>query len=130
MTYSGNPATYQAQAAMTATPGGLVLMLFDGALAAIAKAQYALDPGESRDLELAHRELTRAQDILTELQVSLDHEAGGRISTSLSSLYLFCIEQLVGANVSKNAGSLPAVAHILGELRVAFAAATEQATAA
>ena len=129
MTYSGSPSSYQAQAALTATPGGLVLMLFDGALAAIAKAQFALDSDGVRDLELAHEELMRAQAILTELQVSLDHEVGGQISASLSSLYQFCIEQLIGANLSKNAASLPSVARILRELRVAFAAA-EHASAA
>ena len=49
MTYAPQSA-YQEQAAMTATPAGLVLMLFDGALAAVAKSTEALQqekPGEN-----------------------------------------------------------------------------------
>ncbi len=131
MTYASQGVTsYQTQAAMTATPGGLVLMLFDGALAAIGKSQAALEPTGGRDLELAHKELTRAQDIVGELQVSLDHEVGGQISDSLSSLYVFCTEQLIAANLAKDAAPLPAVARILGELRGAFAAAADEVSAA
>ena len=115
MTQTSNP--YQTAAAMTATPGGLVLMLFDGALAAIGKSQAALEPTGTQDLELAHKELTRAQDIVGELQMSLDHEVGGQISDSLSSLYLFCTEQLIAANIAKDPAPLPAVTRILGELR-------------
>ena len=33
-------------------------------------------------IELAHRELTRAQDIVTELMLSLDHDQGGEICFS------------------------------------------------
>ena len=131
MTYGSQGYTsYQTEAAMTATPGGLVLMLFDGALGAIARAQVALEQSKSRDLELAHKELTRAQDIVGELQVSLDHEVGGRLSASLSGLYQFCSEQLIAANLAKDAAPLPAVARILGQLRTAFAAALNQVEAA
>ncbi len=120
-------SSYQTQAAMTATPAGLVLMLFDGARAAIAKAQAELAASADGDLEQAHRELTRAQDILSELQVSLDFDAGGRIATSLSSVYSFCIEQLVAANLDKDPAPLPAVDRMLGQLRSAFATAAEEA---
>ena len=132
MTHPGTPGvtSYQTQAAMTATPGGLVLMLFDGALAAIGKSQAALEPAEDRDLELAHQELTRAQDIVGELQVSLDHEVGGQLSASLSSLYQFCTEQLIAANLAKDAAPLPAVSRILGDLRAAYATAATQVEAA
>ena len=128
MTYTSNP--YQTDAAMTATPGGLVLMLFDGALAAIARSEAALLSTGGRDLELAHKELTRAQDIVSELQVSLDHEVGGQISASLSSLYLFCTEQLIAANLAKDPAPLPAVSRILSELRSAFATAADEMSAA
>lgn len=120
-------SSYQTQAALTATPGGLVLMLFDGARAAIAKAELELRGEVGQDLELAHKELTRAQDILSELQVSLDFDTGGRIATSLSSVYLFCIEQLVTANVDKDPAPLPAVDRMLERLRSAFATAVEEA---
>ena len=127
MTYAQNPAlsSYQTQAAMTATPGGLVLMLFDGALAAIGKSEAALTGDQ--DLETAHRELTRAQDIVAELHVSLDYDAGGQIAASLGGLYQFCIDQLVTANLAKDPTLLPPVAKILADLRTAFGVAAEEA---
>ena len=47
-------------------------------------SQYRLDAGN--ELEAAHIELLRAQDIVTELQLTLDHERGGVIASSLSAM--------------------------------------------
>ena len=92
---------YQSQAVGTAGPLQLVLMLYDRALAAIARSEWALKNKELSSIELAHRELTRAQDIVTELMLSLDHDLGGEISTSLNSIYQFCLDQLTQANLRK-----------------------------
>jgi flagellar protein FliS len=101
----------------------LVVMLYDGAITAIAKAALAMDGATPEALETVHRELTRAQDILVELQLSLDHEQGGPIAASLDGIYRFCLERLTSANVSKNAEPLRAVTSSLTELREAWAEA-------
>ena len=120
MTLAAQPAYhYQAGAVNTAGPGQLVLMLFDGSLTAIARAARALET-EAVDIDLAHRELTRAQDIVLELQLSLDHDAGGAIAKSLDSLYAFCLDRLVAANVSKDPQPLASVTKVLNELRDAW----------
>jgi flagellar biosynthetic protein FliS len=62
---------YQTQAVGTAGPLQLVLMLYDRALAAIARSEWALKNREPGSIEVAHKELTRAQDIVTELLLSL-----------------------------------------------------------
>ena len=72
-------------------------------------------------IELAHKELTRAQDIVTELMLSLDHDNGGEISSSLNAIYEFCLERLTQANLNKDATSLPFVAKSLTDLREAWA---------
>jgi flagellar biosynthetic protein FliS len=88
---------YRSQAVGTAGPLQLVLMLYDRALAAIARSEWALNNREPGSIELAHKELTRAQDIVTELMLSLDHDKGGEISSSLNAIYEFCLERLTQA---------------------------------
>ena len=99
----------------TVPPGRLVIMLLEGSLAAIDRAVVALNEDHG-GVEIAHRELSRAQDIVRELQLSLDHEAGGQIAQSLDALYCFCLEGLVRANVAKDPHPLASVSHILNEL--------------
>ena len=102
-------------------------MLYDRALAAIARSEWALKNKELGSIELAHKELTRAQDIVTELMLSLDHDNGGEISTSLNAIYQFCLDRLTEANVQKDASSLPFVAKSLTDLREAWAHIAAQA---
>lgn len=109
-------AAYAEQAATTASPAQLVLMLYDGALARIEAARVALET-DPRDLELANRSLGKAQAIIRELQVTLDHERGGGVAANLASLYGFCQERLVHANVNKVAEPLDEVVDVLQPLR-------------
>ena len=111
----------RSQAVGTAGPLQLVLMLYDRALAAIARSEWALKNREPGSIELAHKELTRAQDIVTELMLSLDHDKGGEISSSLNAIYEFCLERLTQANLDKDATALPFVAQSLTDLREAWA---------
>lgn len=122
---------YATDAVATAGPAQLVLMLYDGALAAIGRARQAALASERIGAhEAVNRELQRAQDIVTELQVTLDHELGGPIAANLWSLYDFCLDRLVTANVSKDLSDLPPVERVLGELREGWATACAAATTA
>ena len=122
-TYQAARATYQSQAVGTAGPGQLVIMLYDGALAAIAKSRTAMETGGRDTIELVNKELTRAQNIITELQLSLDHERGGQIARNLSDIYDFCLAALTQANLAKEAGNLDVVSGHLNGLREAFVVA-------
>jgi flagellar protein FliS len=92
-------------------------MLYDGALTAIRMAEKAIPAGRT---EQAHRELTRAQDILLELMSSLDAKAGGAIAASLAGLYEFCHHRLVQANLSKKTDPLPPVTAVILDIRQAW----------
>lgn len=120
--YADSHTHYQAQAVETAGPAQLVLMLYDGALAAVTRAEQALhtDPQEA---EAANRELQRAQDIITELRVTLDTQRGGSIAQSLAALYEFCLDRLLDANIRKDASELPAVRSVMAGVRDAWATA-------
>jgi flagellar secretion chaperone FliS len=112
-------AQYRQQAATTATPAQLVLMLYDGALAEVARATRALT-ADPVDLADAHDCLGRAQSIVTHLSLTLDRERGGEIARNLSSLYTFCNERLIAANLAKSPEGLDAVTSTLSDLRDAW----------
>src|SRR5688572_9892612 len=95
---------YLEHSIQTASPARLVLALYDGAIGAVERAADALAPQgngstvhleAARHTETAHRELVRAQNILTELRYSLDHERGGVIAANLDSLYSWCLARLL-----------------------------------
>lgn len=106
---------YRQQAANTASPAQLVLMLFDGALAEVDRAEAAL--GAAGDVPAAHEALTRAQRIVQELFVTLDHERGGDLARHLAELYTFVIAELVRTNLEKDVSILPGVVSVLRPLR-------------
>jgi flagellar protein FliS len=117
---------YRAGAVSTARPAQLVTMLYDAAIAAVQRAETALAEQPSSDaIQRAHEDLTKAQDIMVELQLSLDHDRGGEIAGSLDALYDFCLDRLVAANTSKSPQLLPAVTSVLSELRDAWLQASE-----
>jgi flagellar secretion chaperone FliS len=120
---------YRTQAASTASPAQLVLMLFDGCLTEIARAELAL-AAVPADLAEVNDCLSRAQAIVTELAATLDRDRGGEIAANLASLYAFCSEQLIEANVRKTSGPLAAVATTVSGIRDAWESACVHGNAA
>lgn len=112
---------YQVHSVATAGPAQLVLLLFDRAIVAIARAEHAAgSDGHAPALETVNHELQRAQDILTELRVALDHEQGGDIARNLDALYEFCLDRLVTANITKDVSGLGPVSRTIQGIRDAW----------
>ncbi len=114
--------SYKSVAVTTATPGQLVLMLFDGALRFMAAAEggFQLEDFTKRN-ETIHNNIVRAQDILRELQCSLDMSVEGDFPPRMFALYDFMITQLHQANMQKAASPIALVSRLLGEIRDAWA---------
>ncbi len=111
----------------TVNPAGLILMLFDGALRFIARAEHGFDKKVlSRRNEEIHNNLTKARAILRELQVSLDMEAGGEFPRQMFALYDFMIEQLLAADIRKEKAPVQNVAGLLTDIRNAWAEMTQK----
>lgn len=91
-------AAYVDASIATASPTRLLVMLFDRL---VLDVQRGLDAQIAGDFEETHKQLTHAQDIVMELQVSLRPEEfkGGY---ELSALYGYLHRQLVMANVRKS----------------------------
>jgi flagellar secretion chaperone FliS len=88
---------YQQTQAQTVSPGQLVVMLYDGVVRFGRRARTAL---AEHDFEAAHNALCRTQDIIAELDATLDDRAGA-ISVNLHRIYDYCLLRLVEANVAK-----------------------------
>lgn len=113
---------YQATAINTASPGQLILMLFDGALRSMGIAVAAFkETDRTRQIECIHNNLIKAQGILRELQASLDLEKGGEFSQQMHRLYEFMIEQLNEANLKKSVTPIQIVESLLSQIRDAWA---------
>ncbi|NTV69452.1 MAG: flagellar export chaperone FliS [Azonexaceae bacterium] len=113
----------------TADPHRLVLMLFDGALAAVSLARIQMQGGQIPEKGAA---ISKAIDLITNgLRASLDMEAGGELAERLAALYEYMAQRLLFANLKNNVAALDEVSELLGSLREAWAQITpgEQAAA-
>ncbi|MBI5381743.1 MAG: flagellar export chaperone FliS [Opitutae bacterium] len=123
MVASSYARAYHAQSVLTASPGQLVLMLFDGALKFLSLAKDGFNQPEDnpRRFEQINTNLQKAQNILAELQGSLNYEAGGDMSVTLDRLYDYYSRRLFEANVKKRIEPVLEVERFLKELRDAWA---------
>jgi flagellar protein FliS len=112
-------AAYKQSSVLTAPPGQLVVMLYDGARRFLFQASSAMQEG---DTIVAHQRLRRVEDILSELLATLDHERGGEIASRLQGLYVFFLAELNRGRVEQDPQRLDFVNRQLGELREAWAA--------
>lgn len=114
---------YQAQSVLTASPGQLVLLMYDGALRfmAQARAAFALPERTPQRIERINTALLRAQAVVRELQASLNHEAGGEVAANLDRLYDYHLRRLVEANLRKDEAAVAEVEELVRPLRDAWA---------
>lgn len=111
-----------------ADPHKLILMLFDGAQAAIANARLAIERGEIGAKGAA---IGKAIDIIDGgLKASLDLKAGGVLAERLGALYDYMCRRLLLANLRGDGEILNEVSRLLGELRGAWAQIGKGATPA
>lgn len=108
-----NPyAKYQENSVFTATPEELTLMLYNGLVKFIMKAQQSI---EKKEIQQAHNDIVRAQDIVTELRSTLDLKYD--IAKQLDSLYDFMFFRLIDANINKDSKALEDVLKLAKDLR-------------
>ena len=112
---------------VSANPHKLVVMLFDGALAAVRLAQQHMLAGS---LEGKSQALSKAILIIEGgLRASLDRRAGGEIALSLDALYGYMRNRLLKASLDNDASILEEVRRLLDELRSAWEAIGDKVVA-
>jgi flagellar protein FliS len=101
-----------------ADPHQLIVMLFDGALLAIAKAGSAM---QQKQIAEKGQAISQAIDIIANgLQASLNFSAGDELANRLAALYDYMCKRLVHANLNNDAAALSEVGRLLGEIKSAW----------
>jgi len=101
----------------TANQGKLIVMLYDGAIKFLT---IALDNIEPKKYDVVNTNIIKAQDIITELLLSLNMDEGGEISRNLFSLYMYFKKQLLEANIKKDPQTITHILKLLRDLRDAW----------
>ena len=125
LAYNNALSTYKETRIKTAGQGQLLLMLYDEAVKQLDRTLELLelnnsgkkDPGR---IELIGKAVSKTQDILTELMVSLDFERGGEIAKNLFALYTWFSRELLDASIKQEAARIMPVRSMLNELRTAW----------
>lgn len=103
---------YKTQSAMTASPGELTLMLYDGCIKNLKLSKmYMVEKNISR----ANETSIKAQAIVSELMRSLDMQY--EVSEQLFSLYVFINKQIAESNMKKQPELVDAPLSLITELR-------------
>jgi flagellar protein FliS len=105
-------ARYIGDSVSTASPGRLLVMLYERLVLDLAQAEGAL---HNRDREATNRHLVHAQDIIMELRATLDltaWEGAGR----LANIYTFLLAELIAANVTADAARVTACRELIEPL--------------
>jgi flagellar protein FliS len=103
-----------------ASPHKLILMLFEGALKAIATAQEQMKSGDIAGKGLS---ISKASTIIEEgLRASLDKKVGGDIAVNLDALYAYMNSQLMLAHLQNDVAKLEDVQELLRDLKGAWEA--------
>jgi len=115
---------------IAASPQKLVVMLYEGAIAAIAAAQQHL---RLKDIAAKGKAISQAISIIDGgLKASLDLSVGGALAQNLSELYDYMARRLLHANLRNDPAALDEVRQLLQQLMSAWEtlAATPAAAAA
>lgn len=102
----------------SAAPHQLVVMLFNGARAAVAAARLHI---ERQETAAKCEAIGKAIAIIDGgLKASLDLTVGGELAGNLSDLYAFMARRLLHANLKNDGGALDEVARLLAQLGEAW----------
>ena len=108
--------SYRQVAARTAPPGQLVLMLFEGAIRFLEQAKLGFTHEDPLEFNLTiSNNIIRAQDIINELNLSLNMREGGAFAANQRRLYNYMDWRLQEANQFK---TKEGVEEIIGRMTV------------
>lgn len=94
--------SYRQVATQTASPGQLVLMLYDGGIRFLERSLTGFDMDDPAECNgTISNNIIKAQDILAELLGSLNLEAGGELAQHLRQVYLYLDWRLTESNMRK-----------------------------
>ncbi len=103
----------------TATPHGLVQLLFDELLATMRQAELCI---RNKDRTRKSERVTRALTILHGLEANLDHARGGDLAGHLSSVYRQARADITAASRLEDADRAKSASLLIAEIAGAWRA--------
>ncbi len=110
---------------MTASPAELTLMLYEGAIKFCNIAIVAI---EEKNVEKAHNNITKVENIISEFLSTLDHKY--EVARDFENVYNYIMDRLVEANLKKDKEILGEVLSHLRTMRDTWKEVMEQNKAA
>lgn len=104
-------------AVTTANPVQLIVLLYDGAMSALATAKGEI---ERSNIPEKSRLIVKAIAIIEGLRGAIDFQQGGDIANNLEDLYQYMSLQLTTANLNNDTAVIDEVYRLLSELREAW----------
>lgn len=120
-TNSGYSA-YNTNRIMTATPAELTLMLYEGA---IKFCNIAIMGVEEKDVEKAHNNIVKVENIIGEFIATLNHKYP--VAEDFENIYDYLMDRLIEANMKKDKEILEEVLGYLREMRDTWKEVMKQA---
>ena len=120
--FASSPTSYQQigrdAEILGADPHRLIVLLFDGAEAALRQAVTCLGDNDIRGRSEA---LVKAGEIIDNgLAASLNIESGGELASNLNALYGYMVERLMYANIHQDLRAIQEVQKLLAEISGAW----------
>ncbi|ADH98583.1 flagellar protein FliS [[Bacillus] selenitireducens MLS10] len=103
---------YKQNTVDTKSPGELTLMLYDGCLKFIRRAEEAI---KNKNIEVKNENLLKAQNIIRELMLTLNTDVA--VSQDMMSMYDYILNQLVEANMKNDLDALKEAAKYTEDFR-------------
>jgi flagellar protein FliS len=111
--------TYQETLVTTQNKGKLVVLLYEGAIKFLKLAIKEIETGNPEE---KGKYISKAIDIIFELNTVLDTKTGGEVAMNLRKLYLFMGRHLTEANAKQDTGKIEEVIKLLEELNQSWKA--------
>jgi flagellar secretion chaperone FliS len=113
--------SYRQVSTLTAPPGQVVLMLYEGALGALDRALDGFSLTDPGDFNMTvNNNLQRARDVIHALNQALDLDKGGELAATLARLYDYFDRLLHQSNIRKHRQGIEEVISHLTVLRDAW----------
>lgn len=108
-------AAYNKNKIMTASPGELTLMLYEGAVKFCNIAIVAVEQG---DVQKAHTNIVKVENIIEEFRATLNHKYP--VAEDFEKVYVYIYDRLIEANIKKDKEILEEVLKHLRTMRDAW----------
>jgi flagellar protein FliS len=114
--------SYRQVATQTASPGQLVLLLYDGIIRFLEQARLGFAKDDPKEFnETINNNIQRAQAIINEMNQSLNMAQGGEFAVRLRALYDYFDRRLQESNMAKTLVGIDEVLKRVVVLRDAWA---------